>query len=55
MDRDRRLWVAPWELRIGELRVYYAVEEEPEAIVSIIAVGVKVRERIRIAGKDIEP
>jgi len=55
MDPDKRLWIAAWEVRLGELRVYYAVEEEPEAVVVIVAIGIKVRERIRIAGEDIEP
>ena len=32
--------VAPWELRIGNLRVYYDVEEESESVVYIRAVGV---------------
>lgn len=30
--------LAPWELRIGNLRVYYDVEE-PEAVVYINAIG----------------
>lgn len=25
--------VAPWELRVGTLRVYYDVEEEPDTVV----------------------
>ena len=44
--------IAPWELRIGNLRVYYDVEEEPERKVVILAVGVKQRNRVRI-GKDL--
>jgi hypothetical protein len=43
--------VAPWELRIGSLRVYYEAYDEPEPMVSILAVGVKERNRVRI-GKD---
>lgn len=43
--------LAPWELRIGDLRVYYDVEEEPEAVVYINAVGVKERNQVRIAGE----
>jgi mRNA-degrading endonuclease RelE of RelBE toxin-antitoxin system len=35
--------IAPWELRIGDLRVYYDVEHEPEGIVSIRAIGIKER------------
>ena len=44
--------LAPWELRIGNLRVYYDVEEEPERVVYIRAVGIKERHRVRI-GKEI--
>ncbi len=46
--------VAPWELRIGNLRVYYDVEEEPEPVVYIRAVGVKLRNRVRIGKEVIE-
>lgn len=46
--------LAPWELRVGELRVYYDIEEEPEQVVSVLAVGVKERNRVRIAGEVIE-
>jgi mRNA-degrading endonuclease RelE of RelBE toxin-antitoxin system len=42
--------LAPWELRIGTLRVYYDVEDTPEPKVYIRAVGIKARNRIRIAG-----
>jgi hypothetical protein len=37
------------------MRVYYDVEEEPKAVVKITAVGIKVRNRILIAGREIEP
>ena len=40
--------LAPWELRIGTLRVYYDVDETPEAVVYVRAVGVKERNRVRI-------
>jgi hypothetical protein len=46
--------LAPWELRIGNLRVYYDVEEQPEAAVYIHAVGIKYRNRVRIGGEVIE-
>ena len=46
--------IAPWELRIGNLRVYYDVEEEPEPVVFIRAVGVKERNRLRIGREVIE-
>jgi len=41
--------------RVGDLRVYYAVKEKPEPVVVIVAVGIKVRERITIGGKDLKP
>jgi mRNA-degrading endonuclease RelE of RelBE toxin-antitoxin system len=42
--------LAPWELRIGTLRVYYDVDDSPEPKVYIRAVGIKERNRVRIAG-----
>ena len=47
----RSNYLAAWELRIGNLRVYYDVEEEPEAVVYINAVGVKERNQVNIAGE----
>ena len=44
--------VAPWELRIGNLRIYYDVEEEPERVVYILAVGIKKRNNV-IIGKEV--
>ena len=46
--------VAPWELRIGNLRVYYDVETEPEPVVFIRAVGIKERDRVRIGREVID-
>ena len=46
--------IAPWELRIGQLRVYYEVEEEPGQRVNILAVGIKERNRVRIGRKIVE-
>jgi len=46
--------IAPWELRIGNLRAYYDVEEDPEPEVYIRAVGVKERNRVRIGKEVIE-
>ena len=43
--------LAPWELRIGDLRVYYEVQEMPEPEVQIRAIGVKERNQVRIANK----
>lgn len=38
---------APWVLRVGQLRVYYDVEEAPQRVVLVRAVGVKLRNRVR--------
>jgi hypothetical protein len=46
--------VAPWELRIGNLRVYYDVEEESEPVVFIRGVGIKERNRVRIGREVID-
>lgn len=46
--------VAPWELRIGELRVYYDITYEPTKMVAVRAVGVKIRNTVSIGGEVIE-
>jgi len=43
--------VAPWELRIGDLRVYYETKDEPEPTVTILAIGIKERDQVRIGGE----
>ena len=40
--------VAPWELRVGNARVYSDGVAGPRAVVTIRAIGVKHRERVRI-------
>ena len=40
--------LAPWELRIGTLRVYYDFEDSPERVVFIRAIGIKQRNNVRI-------
>jgi len=44
--------VAPWELRIGNLRVYYDIEDDPEHVVYIRAIGIKAKNNVRI-GKEV--
>jgi mRNA-degrading endonuclease RelE of RelBE toxin-antitoxin system len=44
-----------WELRIGDLRVYYDVQHDPEPIVFINAVGRKSGNRIIIGNEAFEP
>jgi len=46
--------MAPWELRVGDLRVYYDVEEDLEPVVYIRAVGVKEGNRVRIGNEVID-
>jgi len=46
--------IAPWELRIGNLRVYYDIEEQPEPSVTVVAVGKKIRNRVIIGGEEVE-
>jgi mRNA-degrading endonuclease RelE of RelBE toxin-antitoxin system len=46
--------LAPWELRVGALRVYYEVTERPERLVTVRAVGVKDRNRLVIGGEEID-
>lgn len=45
--------LAPWEFRIGDLRVYYDVEEDPRKQVYIRAIGIKKRNRAFIGNKEI--
>jgi mRNA-degrading endonuclease RelE of RelBE toxin-antitoxin system len=46
--------VAPWELRVENLRVYYDIAEEPEQVVTILAIGVKDRNRVLIGGQEFQ-
>ena len=53
--RRKRLTANPlasWELRIGDHRVFYEVEED--RAVTILAVGVKVHNDLFIRGKKVE-
>jgi len=50
----RRNPLAPWELRIGRLRVYYDIAEAPEPTVYIRAVGVKRGSRVTIGKEEIQ-
>jgi hypothetical protein len=45
--------LAPWELRVEECRVYYDVVDEPEPVVTVLAVGIKVRARVVIGGEEV--
>jgi len=45
--------IAPWELRIGDLRVFYEVASDEPDTVRILAVGRKRGNKLYIAGKEI--
>lgn len=53
MDPDRRMYVAPWELRVGQLRVYDAVKEQA-ALVVVTKIGIRDRDRVIIGGEPFE-
>jgi mRNA-degrading endonuclease RelE of RelBE toxin-antitoxin system len=46
--------VAQYRLRVGVLRVYYDVQEAPERLVVVKAVGVKARDKVYVGGKEIK-
>jgi mRNA-degrading endonuclease RelE of RelBE toxin-antitoxin system len=46
--------VAPWELRLGALRVFYEVRPEAPNVVRVLAIGKKQRQRLRIGSREIE-
>ena len=46
--------VAPWELRVGNLRVFYEVAPGEPGVVRILAVGKKERNVLRIASEEIK-
>jgi mRNA-degrading endonuclease RelE of RelBE toxin-antitoxin system len=48
--------LAPWELRVGDLRVFYEPEigEDAKKIIKILAVGQKAGNKLFIGGKVIE-
>jgi len=45
--------IAPWELRVGQVRVFYEVVGAASGIVRILAVGRKRRNVLTIGGKEI--
>jgi hypothetical protein len=54
--RNRKLMrpnvFAQWELRVRDLRVYYRVDEDPERVVCILGIGVKIRDRVWFGEKE---
>ena len=46
--------LAPWELRVGNLRAFYDVAAGEEQTVSVLAIGVKRGERLFVGGKEVK-
>jgi mRNA-degrading endonuclease RelE of RelBE toxin-antitoxin system len=46
--------LAPWELRVGALRVFYEVLADDPTVVRVLAVGKKHRNVLQIAGREIK-
>ena len=46
--------IAPWELRVGDLRIFYEVSAEMPATVDVLAVGRKVGNILKIEGEEIK-
>jgi mRNA-degrading endonuclease RelE of RelBE toxin-antitoxin system len=50
--------LAPWELRVGDYRVFYDVEvaaaDSAESVVVVLAIGLKVGKRVWIGGEEHE-
>ena len=46
--------VAMWVLRIGDLRVYYDVEDAPESVVYIRAIGTKRHNQVYIGNQGVQ-
>ena len=44
--------IAPWELRVGKLRVFYEVVPGEPGLVRILAVGKKERNLLLVAGQE---
>ena len=44
--------IAPWELRVDRMRVYYEFVLEPEPWVTVLRIGVKEGHRIWIGGEE---
>lgn len=44
---------APWELRVGFLRVFYEVDALESDFVNVLAIGIKRGNRLIVSGKEI--
>ena len=55
MEPGQPGFITPWELRVAHLRVYHEAREDPFALVTVRAIGIKVRNRLRIGNEWWEP
>jgi hypothetical protein len=46
--------LAPWELRVGTLRVFYEADAGRPYVVNVLAIGVKKANRLLIEDKEIK-
>jgi mRNA-degrading endonuclease RelE of RelBE toxin-antitoxin system len=46
--------VAPWQLRLGDIRVFYTVQDEPDPIVTVKAIGKKIHNELWIGAERIQ-
>jgi mRNA-degrading endonuclease RelE of RelBE toxin-antitoxin system len=46
--------IAPWELRVGNLRVFYDVVAEEPNVVRVLAIGEKKGNKLFIASKEVQ-
>ena len=46
--------LAPWELRVGSLRVFYEVVPTEPGVVWVLAVGKKVRNVLRVGKREVK-
>jgi mRNA-degrading endonuclease RelE of RelBE toxin-antitoxin system len=45
--------LAPWELRVGFLRVFYEVDAVESDLINVLAIGIKRGNRLIVSGKEI--
>ena len=45
--------IAPWELRVGDFRVFYDISGDEQRVI-VVAVGQKSHNELRIGGEEIE-
>jgi len=51
---DPNPYAARWELRLGDLRVLYAIDDEPDQVVRVLRVGRKLGNRRYLRGVPVE-